>query len=817
MKIKRSVSWLAQLLALAAVLTATVLAAPGNAATDATYGHPSITYAGAGNPPTSDKPQSKLWWNDGSWWADMWTTGSGWHIYRLDRGTETWVDTGLLNDSRTNTLADTLWDGTHLYIASHVVTVSTEAAPQASVPNKPAYLYRYSYANGKYTLDSGFPSVIAPNSSESMTIDQDSTGSIWATWTEVTGDATTGFTNTVYVNNSAPGGATWSKPFVLPVANPHPAPDDISSVIAYGNKKIGVMWTDQLTGSVWWATRTDGTAPASSSSWKVQAAVKGNGQADDHLNLKSLQADSTGRVFAAVKTSLDQVSTDPTLPQLLMLVFKPGTGAFTQTTIATLGDCVTRPQVVLDPENNLLHVFQTAPPTSVSGCSFTGEAGSIYEKTASMDNPVFGAGRGTPVIQDPSSPNINNVTTSKQPVTSASGLVVLASDDVAQRYWFADRPLTVAPAPTVPGTFVPVTPTRLLDTRNTAPVGSFSSVSFQAAGVAGVPANVSAVVFNLTVTRPTSFGHIIAYASGTTIPVTSNENFVAGETIPNNVTVPVGTDGKITLQNNSPGTTDLIADIAGYYIAGSPTVPGAFVPVAPTRLLDTRNTAPVGSFSSVSFQAAGVAGVPAKVSAVVFNLTVTRPTSYGHIIAYASGTTIPVTSNENFNAGDTIPNNVTVPVGADGKITLQNNSPGTTDLIADIAGYYIAGTPTVPGAFVPVTPTRLLDTRNSAPAASFSPVSFQAAGVAGVPAKVSAIVFNLTVTRPQSYGHIIAFASGTPIPVTSNVNFSAGQTIPNNVTVPVGADGKITLQNNSPGSTDLISDIAGYFIAGTAP
>jgi hypothetical protein len=95
-------------------------------------------------------------------------------------------------------------------------------------------------------------------------------------------------------------------------------------------------------------------------------------------------------------------------------VFKPGTGSFSQSTISTTGDCVSRPQVVLDTANNLVHVFQTAPSTSVTGCAFSGIAGSIYEKTASMDNPVFAAGRGTPVIQDAASPNMNNVTTTKQ-------------------------------------------------------------------------------------------------------------------------------------------------------------------------------------------------------------------------------------------------------------------------------------------------------------------------------------------------------------------------------------------------------------------
>lgn len=439
---------LRQALVLALIAALAPLGWAPAASADPVYGRQSISYSGVANPPTSDKPQSKLWWNDGSWWADMWTSGSGWSIYRLDRPTATWVNTGVVNDSRSSTLADTMWDGSHLYIASHVVTVSTDASPKDSVSGQPAYLYRYSYSGGKYTLDAGFPTVITNNSSESMTIDEDSTGAIWSTWTQVSGNSTSGYTNTVYVNDSAAGGTSWATPFIIPVSNPHPAPDDISAVVSFAKNKIGVMWSDQLTGSVWWATRTDGTSPTASSSWNFQPAVQGKGQADDHMNLKSLQSDTTGRVFAAVKTSLNDISSDTTLPQLLLLVFKPGTGAFTQSTISTVGDCVSRPQIVLDTTNNLVHAFQTAPATSVTSCAYSGVAGSIYEKTASMDNPSFGSGRGTPVIQSASSSNMNDVTTTKQGVNSSTGIVVMASDNVAKTYWYSDRPLgtsTTAP------------------------------------------------------------------------------------------------------------------------------------------------------------------------------------------------------------------------------------------------------------------------------------------------------------------------------------------------------------------------------------
>ncbi|HEX9225898.1 MAG TPA: FG-GAP-like repeat-containing protein [Arthrobacter sp.] len=449
MNMKRTASWLSRITVLALVAAGGLLGISTSASAADDYGYEGHSYTGVSNPPTSDKPQSKLWWHDGSWWADMWTTGTGWQIYQLDVDTKTWVSTDLTNDTRANTLADTLWDGTHLYIASHVATVSGDTTAVPSVSGQPAKLYRYSYSGGEFTLDSGFPTTIMNNSSESMTIDQDSTGAIWATWTQVAGSAGD-FTNTVYVNRSAPGGTSWNSPFILPVSNPNLAPDDISAIVAYGSDKIGVMWSDQLTGSVRWATRTDGTSPTATSSWKVQDAVKGTKYADDHLNVKTLQSDDSGRVFAAIKTGLNDNETDQSLAQVELLVFKPGTGSFSVSTIATIGDCVSRPQIVLDTENNTVHAFHTAPGTDVSGCVFSGTAGAIYEKTADMDDPVFEDGRGTPIIQDGASDNMNDVTTSKQSVNGTTGLVVLASNNVTKRYWFSYQDLGGTTGPPEP-------------------------------------------------------------------------------------------------------------------------------------------------------------------------------------------------------------------------------------------------------------------------------------------------------------------------------------------------------------------------------
>ncbi|MET0641045.1 MAG: hypothetical protein ABWZ36_00970 [Jiangellaceae bacterium] len=388
----------------------------------------------------------------------------------------------------------------------------------------------------------------------------------------------------------------------------------------------------------------------------------------------------------------------------------------------------------------------------------------------------------------------------------------------------------VAVAATDPGTFASLEPARILDTRvgNGAPqakVGGFATVGLQVTGRGGVPdAGVAAVVVNVTVTGPSTVGFITVYPTGTTQPTASNLNFTADQTIPNLVTVKVGTDGKINLTNNSAGSVHLIADVAGYYLAGTPSVPGAFVSLDPARVLDTRvgNGAPkaaVASYGTVDLQVTGRGNVPTDgVAAVVVNVTVTGPAAGGFITVYPSGNSQPTASNLNFAPGQTIPNLVTVKLGTGGKIKLTNNSGGTAQLIADVAGYYLAGTPTVPGAFVSVDPSRLLDTRvgngaAQAPVPAFEGTSVQVTARGGVPAvDVAAVVVNVTATAPAAAGFITVFPTGSSQPTASNLNFTAGQSIPNLAAVKVGGNGRINLANNSGGTVHLITDIAGYFL-----
>jgi hypothetical protein len=400
--------------------------APAEAATG-DIGFEGPSYAGTARPASAEKPQSKLWYARGSWWAVMWNrTSAGWHIFRLNRATDKWVDTRVLVDRRSSTLADALFDpmAGKLYIASHVATKGVAFA------GNEARLMRYSYVRGAWRVDAGFPSRIMRYSSESLTIDKDSVGNIWATWTQVAQGRTHG---AVYVARGANGGASWGRPFLVPSAHPKgnlPRPDDISTVVSFG-KKIGVLWSNQTTSAFYWSFHVDG---ASDSTWTRRTAFRSPAIADDHISIRSLQSDTTGRVHAVLKTNFNDVTTDRSKPQVILGTYRPGVG-WSRRTVWTVGDCVTRPLVVLNNVTRRMYVMAAAPQ---SGCRYSGQRGVIYQKTVSIDNPTFSPGRGKIIMRDASAPDISNVTGSKHSVDRVSGLVLLATNASTKRYWHSD-------------------------------------------------------------------------------------------------------------------------------------------------------------------------------------------------------------------------------------------------------------------------------------------------------------------------------------------------------------------------------------------
>ena len=241
-----------------------------------------------------------------------------------------------------------------------------------------------------------------------------------------------------------------------------------------------------------------------------------------------------------------------------------------------------------------------------------------------------------------------------------------------------------------------------------------------------------------------------------------------------------------------------------------------YVPVAPARVLDTRNgtggfSKPLGAGGVLALPVVGRSGVPASgVSAVVLNVTATGATSDDWVSVYPDGQARPGVSNLNFGKGQALANLVTVPV-VDGKVDFYNAN-GSVNLVADLVGYYT--TAATGSTFVSSGPTRVLDTRNGTGTpkqqlGAGKTISLQIAGVNGAPANVTAVAMNVTATGAGQSSWIAAYPDGQALPKTSTVNFAAGHTTPNLAIVPV-VDGKVDFYNAN-GSVDVIADVTGYF------
>ena len=410
-----------------------------------------------------------------------------------------------------------------------------------------------------------------------------------------------------------------------------------------------------------------------------------------------------------------------------------------------------------------------------------------------------------------------------------------------------------AGAATTPGsTYFALSPSRVLDTRNgtgapVGPLGPGSSIDLAVVNANGVPATgVTAVVLNVTATDATAQdSYLTVYPAGTLRPIASNLNVTAGTTSTNLVTVAVPATGaragKVTIYNNA-GSVSVVADINGWYSASGGAVGATFHPLPPDRVLDTRSG--VGSDHSLIFpgqsidvQLTGRGGVPKTgVSAVVLNVTAIHesgPESF--LTVYPSGTDRPLASNLNFLDRRAVPNLVVARIGTDGKVSMYNNL-GLANFVADVQGWYTSAGTTTGATYLPLSPGRVLDTRDVAGASSGNglgagetldllPLAMDGAGVAAVVLNVTAVdhtgpdtfltVFPTPEVRTAISDDYVE-PPGPPLlngrPLASNLNVVDGQTIPNLVFACVGADRQVTIYNNA-GSVHVLADIQGWFLA----
>ncbi len=128
----------------------------------------------------------------------------------------------------------------------------------------------------------------------------------------------------------------------------------------------------------------------------------------------------------------------------------------------------------------------------------------------------------------------------------------------------------------------------------------------------------------------------------------------------------------------------------------------------------------------------------------------------------------------------------------------------------------VLGFTTIAGGFTGITPFRVLDTRVSGGGACIAGVrSLQVAGVdgSGVPSNAAAVALNVTVVGPRAAGFLTVYPSNAALPLASNLNYSTGQVIANNVTVKTGPDGSVNIYANA-GCPDVVVDLVGSFSSG---
>ena len=455
--------------------------------------------------------------------------------------------------------------------------------------------------------------------------------------------------------------------------------------------------------------------------------------------------------------------------------------------------------------------------------------------------------------------------------------------------------------------FVPVAPQRILDSRpglgpaddgvsGVVPAGGSATV--QVTGRGGVPSSgVTAVVLNVTVTEALGAGFVQVFPTDmATLGASSNLNIeFAGQTIANQVTVPVGVGGKVSIF--LPAGGQVIADVFGYYTPSSASTDGRYTPLqapTPRRVLDTRDalqipianpgdavncnqfttwneawqwfwkyrrwgdpagldgngdgipceslpgtktaSQPVDLFKVspggtvrvpvlTGTDLPGGVAAPGLASAVVANVTVTEASAVGFWqVVPTGGAVLGSSSNLNVNTvGQTISNQVIVPIGADGTITIFAQGGG--HVIVDIAGVFTDSSSPLSsaGLFVPITPNRLVDSRDPSntpivgPLPAGGQLTVQTANRFGIPVGAAAVSLNATMTEARASGFVQIFPTGGAVPgASSNLNVErVGQTIPNAAYATLDSSGQFTMFTQTGGH--LIADVAGWFTSSTPP
>lgn len=325
-------------------------------------------------------------------------------------------------------------------------------------------------------------------------------------------------------------------------------------------------------------------------------------------------------------------------------------------------------------------------------------------------------------------------------------------------------------------------------------------------GHAAVPDEAVAAVVTITAVPTAEPGHVTVWPSGRARPNVSTLNTRPDRVVANSAIVPLG-DGRLSVSSLRPG--GVVVDVMAVFVPATSAAEGRFVPIESRRLVDTRTGTPSGALSpGGSLRVALPSGVPSDATALIANVTSVRELGPGHLAVRPAGSDAVDSSILNVDgSGRAVAASVIVPVSDDGFVV---DSYAGGHVVVDVVGWFTG--PSAPssdeGLFVPIDPTRLVDTRRA-------PGRIHAGGtieVAPPTGEAAAVVTNVTIVRPDRRGHVTAYPARTALPSTSTVNTSSwNHTIANFAITPASTAG---LAYRSHGGTDLVVDATGWFTGG---
>lgn len=354
-------------------------------------------------------------------------------------------------------------------------------------------------------------------------------------------------------------------------------------------------------------------------------------------------------------------------------------------------------------------------------------------------------------------------------------------------------PDVAVPAPTGGATAVmAIPPSRLLDTRLT-PAGRLAAGATTTIDLSDrVPARAVAVAVNLTMVDPAAPGYLVARACDAIAPPVSSVNTVGRTRAAGTIVL---LSASRTVCADTSVATDIVVDLQAVFVpvgtAGSSVLRAVSPPV---RLVDTRIT---GRAEILRLRAPDGARVAA------INITVTGADAPGYVTAFACGTSPPTVSNVNAWPGETSAGAGFVQVGQDNSLCVFTSTPA--DVIVDLTATLQPGEGL---AYVPVTPTRMVDTRSAV--GGWSPIhgAGQTIDVGVAPPGAGAVSGTITIVHPVGPSFVSAAPCGSPMS-TSSVNAGAREVVANGLTVGVGA-GRVCLAARTAGHT--LFDVSGWWV-----